>query len=663
MRTTRAKAAKADDNTSSPAAATFRDNESPPALTTPSAESSSTLSTTTAIEGGAQLATTVIDDAVNELTVPFHGTTANGCLVSGIEGSGPPAVVDKLPQNGSGTSTTTEVGGVIITDNVVNNPAVSGMASVFPTTVFNAPAAAATSTSADAMPFPMSITDVAVAASSPATTVDHGSLTVTNKVTENDITATNAGSLTVTDNVITNLPVSGTPTDATPSGPPSPFTMHGVPLPALFDSASSLPSCNFLSREAIQALAAMLSSNVVPGVSLQAPPGIQPATAPGPTVNAAPAPLPATDAVPTTNATNTVPGTSTTPALPIPNNAGVATTTAPSTVITPTVASRFVDDPSFSAAFGVSDGPLGPSAAQLAEKLENVRAVARERDFYLACGAHTIDRVTWFEDGNSHIVVEKVQGFTTMEARAAHAAHPLLNPKPPLPDLAHVYMIGTVASNCCFLHCDGNYKKDGPSARFTRGFAGTTLACALVAPPAHYPALVEDHARAMDTVSSILKHFEQPWAGFSFEKQKFMTEQHIRLRHKVFQKKSSANDVAPTAGLPAQFQIASWPVNDDAKPLLAALVPSHFTKPLPAFDVNANLIAPDKYMDELKGAMVLVGFSLLQYYIDAKHNMCLDIEYMRVLIPGNGEQRAPQKRSAVQMTDPFSRAGEKCRAV
>ena len=218
--------------------------------------------------------------------------------------------------------------------------------------------------------------------------------------------------------------------------------------------------------------------------------------------------------------------------------APVAPSTPPPAEAPP--ASRFVDDPTISAAFGQYDHNSDPRsehhAAQLAEKLSNVRAAARERDFYLASGPAFINRVTWFEDGNSHIIVDKAQAFTTLEARAAHAAEPLLNPKPPLPDLAPLYVIGTIGSNCCFLHCDGNYKHDGPSAAFRGGFGGTTLTCALLAPPDRYPALVEDYARARQSLSVLFNHFKKPCAGATYEKPKEMaSEIHVRLRHKVFQ--------------------------------------------------------------------------------------------------------------------------------
>lgn len=117
------------------------------------------------------------------------------------------------------------------------------------------------------------------------------------------------------------------------------------------------------------------------------------------------------------------------------------------------------------------------------------------------------------------------------------------------------------------------------------------------------------------------------------------------------------------AGLPPEFQMATWPVGLDAIAVRDALVKTHFTKPLPAFDVNGSLIPPNMYVEELRGATVLAGFSIVEYYISGKHNLCFDIEYMRVLIPGSGEERVTQKRSAVHMTDPLSRSCEKRRAL
>ncbi|KAM5532631.1 hypothetical protein V8D89_013675 [Ganoderma adspersum] len=404
---------------------------------------------------------------------------------------------------------------------------------------------------------------------------------------------------------------------------------------------------NFMSLQTLQALAMILSGAIPDDAG---------------TTRAAPTML-APPAVPTATPAPTVSPTS--PSLPTawdPRNAPTSTD-APAEPIT-TVPSRFVDDPSISAAFGVYDnhGPHGPNTAQLSEKLDNVRAVARERNFYVASGPDVIKRrVTWFEDGNGHIIVDKTLGVTTMDARAAHAAEPLTNPKPPVPDLAHLYIIGTIASTCCFLHCDGNFRKNGPSAQFSRGFAGTTLTCALVAPPPQYPALVNDYVHGKATVCALADHFGVPRTGLSFKPQDIQ-EDHLRLRHKPFQVRLTSLNTT-LAALPAEFQMATWPVNDDAKPHRDALVKTHITKPLAAFDVNANLISPSMYVPELKGATVLAGISLLEYHINGVHNICLDIQYMRVLIPGPGEEHAAQKRSAIEMTDPFSRACEKRRAL
>ncbi|KAM5539137.1 hypothetical protein V8D89_007194 [Ganoderma adspersum] len=326
--------------------------------------------------------------------------------------------------------------------------------------------------------------------------------------------------------------------------------------------------------------------------------------------------------------------------------------------------SCFTDDPAFSAVLGFTAGALPPGAAQLAVKLNNVCAVTAEWDFYGASGTDTIKQLTWIPTRSGSVLVDKAIGLTTMECWASHATDPILNPKPPTPELAPVYIIGNIASLCCFLQSDGNYQPPEKRTRsFNVPFSKSTLACALIAPPDEYPILQQDYTRALETVSALVKHFRPACSGTTFN-HKDMKVKHLRLRHKIFQEKASKDDIDPTADLPAKFQLATWPVNDTIQTHLDALVNTHFTRPLPAFDINANLIPPSSYVDELHGTTVLAGFHAIEFHISGKHNVCLEIQYMCILIPPTGgDLHIGSKQTALQMTDPFTRTCDKWCAV
>ncbi len=117
--------------------------------------------------------------------------------------------------------------------------------------------------------------------------------------------------------------------------------------------------------------------------------------------------------------------------------------------------------------------------------------------------------------------------------------------------------------------------------------------------------------------------------------------------------------------------MAGWPTySPQAAEALAQLQNSHVVRPLPAYDLRGNLIPPSRYVQELRGATVLVSFSATTYNIGEKTlngrevmrtNICLDVDYMRVLIAP--PQFSPKKRTTVYLTDPTSNAAGKKRRM
>ena len=232
-------------------------------------------------------------------------------------------------------------------------------------------------------------------------------------------------------------------------------------------------------------------------------------------VNAAP--------IPTMSAPMTVNGNPTAhvdvPAIPPPT--AVGPTMPPSVLPGP-----FVDDAAISAAFSAS----GPAASQLATKLADVRTVAATRDYYLARGTTIVQGVTWIKaSGGTNIVVDRQSGIAMVEAQAAHAAQPEVNLPPPIPDPAQLYIIGNIASESCFMKCDGNVGVN-PTQKFQRTLANNIMVCALVQPPDDYPFLVDEYKHGVNTLKSIIagdvKAEPSKWDGFNFKELK---HEHVRL--------------------------------------------------------------------------------------------------------------------------------------
>lgn len=65
------------------------------------------------------------------------------------------------------------------------------------------------------------------------------------------------------------------------------------------------------------------------------------------------------------------------------------------------------------------------------------------------------------------------------------------------------------------------------------------------------------------------------------------------------------------------FEMSDWPVGDRSKEKLTELVAAntHTIQPLPAYDIDGNIISPDHYETKLRGATVLVAMAFTHRYI------------------------------------------------
>ncbi|PIL26511.1 hypothetical protein GSI_12269 [Ganoderma sinense ZZ0214-1] len=604
-------------------------------ITTPTINGPKTPST----DGGAMVSKNILTPFYMQITTPAidgpktPSTTDGGVMVSEnasadslTAATSPTTAAPTLPVNGSPTMPVSPGSQVSATPTITINstaavkvsaPTNDTIAAAVVTATAVSPGAATTST--DVRSTPTVVTDSI--ASTPTTGV-HGATTAHVNTTATPTITTNfvGAGVTATQSMAT------TPTTA-PALAGMPSTGAPAITPALTTATTATTAAvPFITSPGTQ-LAAPSTATVPVGIASTAAPTTAPAltTTTGPTTAAEPM------------------------AAAAPTSAATTAGTAPDT------AGRFVDDAAISAAFSAS----GPAATQLATKLHDVRAVAATRDFYLALGQDTFQGITWIKaGGGSHIVVDRQLGLANAEDRAAHAAQPELNPAPPTPDLARLYIIGNISSERCFMKCDGNVGAVNPTASFQRTLANNTMVCALVKPPDEYPFLVDEFNRGINTLKAIIgADVDEPWDGVRFKEIK---EEHVRLRHKVFRPKADGDP--RTEHLPAEYRTASWPVNHDAEKERESLVHTHYAHPLEAFDVGGELMHPSLYVN-LNGATVLVGISVTHFTFTKKNTVCLDISYLRVLIPGSPRYRSTSKRTAMEMSDPLSHASVNAYAI
>lgn len=65
--------------------------------------------------------------------------------------------------------------------------------------------------------------------------------------------------------------------------------------------------------------------------------------------------------------------------------------------------------------------------------------------------------------------------------------------------------------------------------------------------------------------------------------------------------------------------MANWPVfSPSARKELESMQGTHCVIPLPAYDIDGNLISPREYRAKLKGALVVMRFDLTHWTISAK---------------------------------------------
>ena len=109
------------------------------------------------------------------------------------------------------------------------------------------------------------------------------------------------------------------------------------------------------------------------------------------------------------------------------------------------------------------------------------------------------------------------------------------------------------------------------------------------------------------------------------------------------------------------FSLHRWPCESDAakKALLKMILArSHDPRPIPAFDVNDELILPLKYREALQGAIVHVKATICHQYLaqNKSDNFYADVQEINVIRPPESATETPSKRKLAEALDGYRRS-------
>lgn len=97
--------------------------------------------------------------------------------------------------------------------------------------------------------------------------------------------------------------------------------------------------------------------------------------------------------------------------------------------------------------------------------------------------------------------------------------------------------------------------------------------------------------------------------------------------------------------LPAFLTIQGWPATSGFKERALDCETTHSIVPLPAYDLDGEIIHPTQYERKLPGAIVEAVFHLVSYCINGTRNvLVLEMQALKILIAGVPMQSAAEKR-------------------
>ncbi|RXW20534.1 hypothetical protein EST38_g5331 [Candolleomyces aberdarensis] len=287
---------------------------------------------------------------------------------------------------------------------------------------------------------------------------------------------------------------------------------------------------------------------------------------------------------------------------------------------------------------------------------EGLRTKLRAKCVYLADDG-ILERLEWFETLNfEHVVLkDDVDNYKKCMEDGA--------PPGNLPQPARLAGIFRISRRSFFMRACGRWKPDTPPLYLS---LEEVRPSAYTADPG-IPELEGDYPKSWENVDELLRE----WYRSQNEDEAKVSESRgvidrntkkppnpangFKIGRRVFEKRSESPERLEDHG--PRFSIENWPVEfSEAQPYLDEIKSTHIAHPIPVYypDPENDLIPPDRYYDDLPGAIVRLEFHLNHYFIGGRHTFAADIMRMKVLVRPSVPPPSPKKRKGIQSKGDFS---------
>ncbi|KAI6025248.1 hypothetical protein PISMIDRAFT_11508 [Pisolithus microcarpus 441] len=302
---------------------------------------------------------------------------------------------------------------------------------------------------------------------------------------------------------------------------------------------------------------------------------------------------------------------------------------------------------------------MGTSTDSISPLLNRCRERLMASRLYLGDGS-LAENLQWVHEGCGHILVyepkRECEGAsaphepTVQDEKSTCPSHQSSDPTfAAPPEAAVLSAIVRIDRDHFWLTSDGGYL--GPNA-ICKEILDVKPSCAMGNPG------MEPAQSDFPTVLQILWELTQRCvtAGYSAGPSCFTTEKNsptcFKLRHRLFEAIDSGIDIDnetedDTASTEDPYSFERWPLTKERnRAQLLALKHSHHLRPVPAYDLNNDLLHPSTYRRCLQGAIVEVHFTMSHWSIASTKRDVYGglIKLIRILVPAVVSPSAGKKQ-------------------
>ncbi|KAI6004719.1 hypothetical protein EDD15DRAFT_2359476 [Pisolithus albus] len=297
---------------------------------------------------------------------------------------------------------------------------------------------------------------------------------------------------------------------------------------------------------------------------------------------------------------------------------------------------------------------MSSETSPLVTRVLNARNRLMASGMYLA-NPSIVGNVQWVREGRGHVLSnvapttncenssdedtpEETDATETSESTVEDVAiqNLLANPGlPPRSEKAILSAIACIDHDDFWLTPDGGYH--GPTT-VCREILDVKPSCAMTIPGLE--PVRSDFGIVMQNLRAITQKCVTPGysTGRSFFTWDNLNPTRFKLRHQLFEPlegdEDKDNEPRPQSPSDDPFSFEKWPLTRERhRPQLLSLKATHRLLPIPAYDVQGNLLKPSTYRRYLQGALVEIHFTLTHWGIAGvkKDVYGGEIELIRIL--------------------------------